>query len=82
MLILLVEDNAEIAAYVGEGLGALGHQVEIAADGRSGLTRASDPDFDCLVVASSWTGLNGAFGGLDVRSTSRGASSSSWRSCC
>ena len=68
-MILLVEDNAETAAYVGDGLGALGHQVEVAADGRSGLTRASDPRFDCLVVDRLLPG----FDGLTVVRTLRGA---------
>lgn len=68
-MILLIEDNAETAAYVGEGLGALGHQVEVAADGRSGLTRASDARFDCLVIDRLLPG----FDGLTVVRTLRGA---------
>ena len=68
-MILLIEDNAETAAYVGEGLGALGHQVEVAADGRSGLTRASDPRFDCLVIDRLLPG----FDGLTLVRTLRGA---------
>ena len=68
-MILLVEDNAETAVYVGEGLGVLGHQVEIAPDGRVGLTRASDPRFDCLIIDRLLPG----FDGLTVVRTLRSA---------
>ena len=68
-MILLVEDNAETAAYVSEGLGALGHRVEVACDGRTGLLRASEPQFDCLVIDRLLPG----FDGLTVVRTLRSA---------
>ena len=68
-MILLVEDNAETAAYVSDGLGALGQTVEIASDGRAGLLRASDPQFDCLVIDRLLPG----FDGLTVVRTLRNA---------
>ena len=68
-MILLVEDNAETAAYVSDGLGALGQTVEIASDGRAGLLRASDPQFDCLVIDRLLPG----FDGLTVVRTLRSA---------
>ena len=68
-MILLVEDNAETAAYVSDGLGALGHPVEVAGDGRAGLLRASDPQFDCLVIDRLLPG----FDGLTVVRTLRSA---------
>ena len=68
-MILLVEDNAETAAYVSDGLGALGQTVEIASDGRAGLLRASEPQFDCLVIDRLLPG----FDGLTVVRTLRGA---------
>ena len=68
-MILLVEDNAETAAYVSDGLGALGQRVEIASDGRAGLLRGSDPLFDCLVIDRLLPG----FDGLTVVRTLRGA---------
>ena len=68
-MILLVEDNAETAAYVSDGLGALGQAVEIASDGRAGLLRASDPQFDCLVIDRLLPG----FDGLTVVRTLRSA---------
>ena len=66
---LLVEDNAETAAFVGDGFAALGYKVEVAVDGRTGLTRASDPLFDCLVIDRLLPGYDG----LTVVRTLRGA---------
>ena len=68
-MILLVEDNLETAVYVSDGLGALGHRVEVASDGRAGLLRASDPQFDCLVIDRLLPG----FDGLTVVRTLRSA---------
>ena len=68
-MILLVEDNRETAAYVSEGLGALGYTVEVAVNGRAGVTRASDAQFDCLVIDRLLPG----FDGLTVVQTLRGA---------
>ena len=68
-MILLVEDNAETAAYVSDGLGALGHQVEVARDGRTGLLRASDPQFDCLVIDRLLPGFDGLTVVRTLRST-------------
>ena len=68
-MILLVEDNAETAAYVSDGLGALGHRVEVACDGRTGLLRASDPQFDCLVIDRLLPGFDGLTVVRTLRST-------------
>ena len=68
-MILLIEDSADTAAYVGEGLKALGHEVDIVNDGRTGLTRASDAQFDCLIIDRLLPG----FDGLTVVRTLRGA---------
>ena len=68
-MILLVEDNAETAAYVSEGLGALGHRVEVACDGRTGLLRASEPQFDCLVIDRLLPGFDGLTVVRTLRST-------------
>ena len=68
-MVLLIEDNADTATHVGEGLKSLGHEVEMVADGRTGLTRASDPHFDCLVIDRLLPG----FDGLTVVRTLRSA---------
>ena len=69
MNVLLIEDDPETATFASEGLTSRGHQVEIAPDGHSGLTRGSDLYFDCLVVDRLLPG----FDGLTLVRTLRGA---------
>ena len=57
--ILLVEDDGQTAAYVSDGLCALGHTLEHASDGQAGLLRGGDPGFDCLVVDRMLPGYDG-----------------------
>lgn len=48
--ILLIEDDSQTAERIRSGLGRLGHDVEVARDGRRGLERGSSEAFDVLVV--------------------------------
>jgi two-component system OmpR family response regulator len=48
--ILLVEDEPETAAYVLAGLQDAGHEIAVAADGRTGLFEATGRDWDLLIV--------------------------------
>jgi two-component system, OmpR family, response regulator len=48
--ILLVEDDAETANYVLQGLHEEGHSVSLAADGRDALFRAAGEDWDLLII--------------------------------
>lgn len=50
MRILLVEDDAEAAAYAAKGLREAGHVVDHALDGESGLNMASAGDYDAYVI--------------------------------
>lgn len=50
MRILLVEDEPETAAYVLAGLQDAGHEIAVAADGRTGLFEATGRDWDLLIV--------------------------------
>lgn len=59
MRILLVEDDAETASYVLQGLNEAGHNVAIAADGRDGLFRGAGEDWDLLIVDRMLPGLDG-----------------------
>lgn len=59
MNVLLIEDNPETAAFVSEGLAAVGHAVEVAADGRTGLVRGADSGLGCLVVDRLLPGYDG-----------------------
>ena len=48
--ILLVEDEPGLAMVVADLLRAEGHEVEIAADGGTGLSRATNQTFDLLIL--------------------------------
>ncbi len=50
MRLLLVEDEASLAASLKRGLSADGFVVEVAHDGRTGLWMASELDFDIIVL--------------------------------
>jgi two-component system OmpR family response regulator len=57
--ILLVEDDAETAGYVQQGLEEAGHSVAIASDGRDGLFRAAGEEWDLLIIDRMLPGLDG-----------------------
>jgi two-component system OmpR family response regulator len=48
--ILLVEDDERIAGYVAKALREEGHHVDVAGDGKSGLTRAASETYDVIVL--------------------------------
>jgi two-component system, OmpR family, response regulator len=50
MKILLIEDDAETAGFVTNGLVSENHVVSVAADGREGLGRARGEQWDLLIV--------------------------------
>ena len=58
-LILLVEDNHDIAAMVGDHLEQEGHEVDYAADGVTGLHLAVTEDFDAIVLDLMLPGIDG-----------------------
>ncbi len=59
MRVLLVDDEKTLAATVAAGLQGVGFSVEVAFDGRTGLERASESDFDVVVLDIMLPGLNG-----------------------
>lgn len=59
MKVLVVEDDAETAAYVARGLKEQGHGVDVAADGRDGLFLALDQSFDVIVMDRMVPGMDG-----------------------
>lgn len=59
MRILVVEDDAQTAAYLLRGLGESGHVVDIASDGNSGLGMALEQIHDVLIVDRRLPGLDG-----------------------
>ena len=50
MRILLIEDDAETAAFIRQGLKEHGHAVDHAADGRDGLFLATTEPYDALIL--------------------------------
>jgi DNA-binding response OmpR family regulator len=48
--VLVVEDEARIAAFLVKGLTARGYKVESVATGAEGLARALEPDFDVVIL--------------------------------
>lgn len=57
--ILLVEDDAETAAYLARGLSEEGHSVEQANNGQDGLFRAIDGTFDLIILDRMLPALDG-----------------------
>ena len=58
-LILLIEDNHDIAAMVGEHLEHSGYEVDYAADGVTGLHLAVTGEFDGIVLDLMLPGIDG-----------------------
>jgi len=48
--ILIIEDDAEAAAYMAKGLSEVGHLADRAGDGETGLEQALSGRYDALVV--------------------------------
>ena len=59
MKLLLVEDDAKVAAAVSRGLRAEGYAVETAADGVDGLWMATQGAYDLIVLDIMLPGRNG-----------------------
>jgi two-component system OmpR family response regulator len=50
MRILVIEDEAEVAAYLSKGLREHGYTVEQASDGKDGLFLALYEEFDAMII--------------------------------
>ena len=59
MRILIIEDNPDIAANIGDYLEEKGHTVDFAGDGITGLHLAIVNDFDAIVLDLALPGLDG-----------------------
>lgn len=59
MRLLLIEDDAETAAFVVEGLSLRGHAVETVTDGRAGLATAMAGGFDVMIIDRMLPSLDG-----------------------
>jgi two-component system, OmpR family, response regulator len=67
--ILLIEDDAETAAYIAGGLKEHGHTVDHTSDGQAGLMLAAGESYDVVIVDRMLPGLDG----LGLVRTLRGA---------
>jgi len=59
MRILVIEDDAEVAAYIQKALNEAGHTTDTANDGESGLTLAQGADYDALIIDRMLPKLDG-----------------------
>ena len=59
MRILVIEDNSDIAANIGDFLADKGHVVDFAGDGVTGLHLAIVNDFDVIVLDLGLPGMDG-----------------------
>jgi DNA-binding response OmpR family regulator len=59
MRILIIEDNPDIAANIGDYLDDRGHIVDFAGDGVTGLHLAVVEDFDAIVLDLALPGMDG-----------------------
>ncbi len=59
MRILIVEDEAKLAALIRRGLREEGHAVDAVADGEEALVRASATEYDAIVLDVMLPGLDG-----------------------
>jgi two-component system OmpR family response regulator len=59
MRVLVVEDEANLAEAVAQGLRAEGYDVEVSHDGNDGLWRAREGQFDAILLDIMLPGMNG-----------------------
>lgn len=59
MRILVIEDNSDIAANLGDFLEDRGHTIDFAGDGITGLHRAVVDDFDAIILDLNLPGMDG-----------------------
>lgn len=60
MRILLIEDDAEMAGFIADGLATQGHETMIEPEGRRGLRRAQSEICDVLIVDRMLPDIDGA----------------------
>jgi two-component system, OmpR family, response regulator len=59
MRLLLIEDDAEAAKYLAKGLRESGYAVDVAADGRDGLSQAIDGHYDLIIADRQLPSIDG-----------------------
>ena len=59
MKVLVIEDDADAAAFVKRVLSEAGHSVDVRGDGETGLNSARGGEYDALVVDRMLPGIDG-----------------------
>ena len=59
MRLLIIEDDAQVAAYLAKGLKEQGFNVDHASDGKSGLFLAASENYDAMIVDRMLPELDG-----------------------
>ena len=59
MRALLIEDDKEVACYVGKGLKEQGFTIDVATDGKEGLGLASTESYDVMIIDRMLPKLDG-----------------------
>ena len=59
MRVLVVEDERSISGFISQGLSEAGFVVTVEADGRRGLQRALDAEFDAIILDIMLPGMDG-----------------------
>jgi two-component system, OmpR family, copper resistance phosphate regulon response regulator CusR len=71
MNILLIEDEAEVAAFIKKGLEEQQYQVTVVSDGLEGIKTAIEENFDLLILDIILPGYNGFKVCKQVRTTKK-----------
>ena len=71
MQLLLIEDNLDLSANVGEFLESRGHVVDYARDGAKGLELAANDSYDAVILDLGLPGMDGVTLCQRLRETAR-----------
>ena len=71
MRVLVVEDDAEVAAFLVKGLKEQGYNVDCAADGKEGLFLANSEEYDVMIIDRMLPALDGLSIVKSVRATGK-----------
>lgn len=59
MRLLLIEDEAKVAAFIRKGMEMEGYMLDVATDGPTGLKMAFKPLYDCIILDLMLPGIGG-----------------------
>lgn len=59
MRLLVIEDDAKVSQFIQRGFKELGHNVDVAEDGKAGLFLAMTESYDALIVDRMLPGVEG-----------------------